>query len=359
IRGARVIQAAGTFLSYACSFPLLTIYSVYLISYIDEDEKDLRYYGTLVGGLCLDGLLLVIIAQFLSYDPVALWSLRDHQWVYFFFLAVPMTVTCAVILIFRKKLSNRNALRFLSYALLVAATVVIDTIVGDVTLAYIAAAYSLFQIYISVQFEYERTQEDELAQQRIAIMLSQIHPHFLYNVLTSIRALCRTAPHKAEQALTEFTIYLRGNLDSLQTRECIPFMQELEHIKHYVDLEKMRFGDDLRVVFATPVTHFYLPPLTVEPLVENAIRHGVMQRRSGGCVAISTAQSSTHYIISVADDGVGFDTDTISSSRRIGLSNVRGRLASICGGRMEISSAPGEGTTVTVLIPKERGEIAP
>ena len=88
-----------------------------------------------------------------------------------------------------------------------------------------------------MQIDYEKQQEEQLLQQRISIMLSQIQPHFLYNALTSIRALCRTDAHKAEQALTDFTRYLRGNLNSLSNTGCIPFLQELEHTKHYVDLE--------------------------------------------------------------------------------------------------------------------------
>ena len=158
--------------------------------------------------------------------------------------------------------------------------------------------------------------------------------------------------------MTDFTLYLRANLDSLNAAGCIPFLKELEHTKHYVDLEKMRFGKDLTVLFNTPVTQFSLPPLTLEPIVENAVRHGVMQRRSGGTVIISTGESAESIHITVADDGVGFEVSSLSTldESHIGLHSVRKRLAGICGGRLDVESSPGVGTTITLTLPKDTKE---
>lgn len=138
-------------------------------------------------------------------------------------LAMPMVVNIGIILNFRRMLTNRKAISFLFYELLVAAAVVVDTVIGEITLAHVVVAFCLIQIYITVQIEYEKQQEEQLLQQRISIMISQIQPHFLYNVLTSIRALCRIDAREAESALTDFTLYLRGNLDSLSNTGCIPF----------------------------------------------------------------------------------------------------------------------------------------
>ena len=352
------IQEATYYISYASAFPLLIFYSTYLISYINENPKELQRYAVLVGGLSADGLLLVVISVFTAHIGTPIWRLQDHQWLYFFFLILPMVVVITIIWNFRKMLTNRKAISFLCYELLVAGAVVFDIILGEITLAHAVTAFCLLQIYITVQIDYEKQQEEQLVQQRISIMLSQIQPHFLYNALTSIRALCRTDARKAEQALTDFTRYLRGNLNALSTTGCVPFLNELEHTKYYVDLEKMRFGKDLTVLFNTPVTQFSLPPLTLEPIVENAVRHGVMQRRSGGTVMILTEEDEDAVQVCVVDDGVGFDVAKRSEQpgEHIGLWSVRERLAAICGGRIDVQSSPNRGTTVTLIIPKKRRE---
>lgn len=347
-------RALGSFLRDAMGFPLIVFYSIYLLSYINEDPRELQRYAWLVGGLCADGLFLVLIDQITSRSTTQPWSLWDHPWLFFFFLTVPMAVNLGIIFYFRRMLTNRKAVAFLFYELLVLAAVVLDILLEEITLAYAVAAFSLLRLYISVQLEYEKQQEEALLQQRISIMLSQIRPHFLYNVLTGIRALCRLDPKKAEEALVDFTRYLRANLNSLENERPIPFAQELEHTRHYIRLEQMRYGDDLKVVFQTSATHFFLPSLTLEPIVENAVRHGVMQRESGGTITIRTQEDPLHYLITVSDDGVGFDTAHLDRSGplHIGIDNVQKRLAAVCNGSLTVQSAPGKGTTVVISIPK-------
>ena len=220
-----------------------------------------------------------------------------------------------------------------------------------------ADAFNEMMQKINTLMEDIRRQETAKREAEQQVLEAQIQPHFLYNVLTSIRALCRIDARKAESALTDFTLYLRGNLDSLSNTGCIPFLQELQHTKHYVDLEKMRFGRDLTVLFNTPVTQFSLPPLTLEPIVENAVRHGVMQRLQGGTVIISTSETESDFVVTVSDDGIGFDAEQLAAGgKHIGLWNVRERLAAVCGGHMEIESGIDKGTNVTMCIPKYRKE---
>lgn len=347
-------HAVGSFLRDAMGFPLLVVYSIYLLSYVKNDAEELVGYGWLVSGLCVDGFFLVVINQITSRSTTQYWYLWELPWLFFFFLALPMAVNIGIIYSFRTMLTNRKAITFIFYELLVLATVALDIILVEATFAYSVAAFSMIQIYVSVQIEYEKQQEEQLVRQRIAIMLSQIQPHFLYNVLTSIRVLCRIDPKKAETALVEFTSYLRANLNSLKDERCVPFSQELEHTRHYAELEKMRYGEDLRIVFNTPVTQFSLPSLTLEPIVENAVRHGVMQREQGGTVTITTTENNQHYFITVEDDGVGFDTEHTDQTGgdHVGLTNVRQRIEHMCGGELSIRSVPGEGTLAMISIPK-------
>jgi len=193
--------------------------------------------------------------------------------------------------------------------------------------------------------------EQELTQSRISIMLSQIQPHFLYNSLTAIKKLCATDPKGAEKAVVEFSHYLRGNMDSLTEKGLIPFEQERVHIEAYLNLEKAIYEKKLKVVYDIETKYFFIPPLTVQPIVENAVKHGVCQRLDGGKVTISVKETEAEHLITVADDGVGFDTT--DTKPHIGITNVRSWLAVMCTGTLDIESEQGIGTTATIRIPKK------
>ena len=195
-----------------------------------------------------------------------------------------------------------------------------------------------------------------MMEQRVQIMLTQIRPHFLYNALTVIQDLCRTNPEQAENATIQFAKYLRGNMDALQTDAPIPFTEELEHTKEYLMLEQMRFEDKLTVRYDIQCEAFSLPPLTLEPVAENAVRHGVRGNSDGrGEVTIASAEYPDRYEITVTDTGPGFDPEKPPKDQErshVGLRNVLERLARMCGGALNIISAPGKGTCVTITIPK-------
>jgi len=215
---------------------------------------------------------------------------------------------------------------------------------------------SLFS-YIWLHLKFVREHEDALMmEQRVQIMLTQIRPHFLYNALTVIQDLCRTNPEQAENATIQFARYLRGNMDALQTDAPISFTEELKHTKEYLSLEQMRFEDKLTVRYDIACESFFLPTLTLEPIVENAVRHGVRGNSDGrGEVAIATREYPDRYEITVTDNGPGFDPAKQPQDQgrsHIGLQNVRDRLAQMRGGSLNIASAPGQGTCVTITIPK-------
>ena len=198
--------------------------------------------------------------------------------------------------------------------------------------------------------------ERELADNKIAIMLSQIQPHFLFNSLTAIQQLCVENPPEAEDAIATFARFLRGNIDSLASKNCIFFEQELAHIKAYLALEQIRFQDKLRVVFDIKTADFLIPPLTVQPIIENAVRYGVGKKEEGGTVYITSWEEDENYFITVCDDGVGFDTEKplVQDNRsHVGIQNVKSRLDAQCSGTLKINSQIGVGTRVTITIPKE------
>ncbi|MGN0711552.1 MAG: sensor histidine kinase, partial [Anaerovoracaceae bacterium] len=200
--------------------------------------------------------------------------------------------------------------------------------------------------------------EKELEENRIAVMLSQIQPHFLYNVLVCIRKLCETDAKQAQAALDDFSAYLRGNMDSLKSRELIPFSQELKHIETYLNLEKLRFGDELQVEYDLQTEDFEIPSLSIQPIVENAAKHGVGQKSGGGTVTLRTRKEGEKITIVVEDNGVGFDINNPVNDGRshIGIQNVRERLRKMADAELDIQSTPGKGTKVTVVMEKSQKE---
>ncbi|MGN1416951.1 MAG: sensor histidine kinase [Oscillospiraceae bacterium] len=194
----------------------------------------------------------------------------------------------------------------------------------------------------------------ELAEKRISIMLSQIQPHFLYNSLNSIYNLCKKDVKQAQKAISDFSYYLRGNMDSLTKNSPIPFYMELKHLKTYLALEKMRFDDTLDIVWDIQTESFMIPALTVQPIAENAIKHGICQKEDGGTLKISTRETDDHFEVEVWDDGVGFDVNAVNNDGKshIGIENVKNRLCRMCGAELTISSEIGKGTSAVIRIPK-------
>ena len=194
--------------------------------------------------------------------------------------------------------------------------------------------------------------EKELEDSRIAIMLSQIKPHFLYNVLNTIYHLYRKEPETAQDAVSSFAEYLRCNMLSIEKSEPIPFAEEYQHIQTYLSLEQIRFRGKLDVIYDVEVTDFKLPPLTVEPLVENAVKHGVTKKRGGGSVTVSTRRTDECVLVTVADTGVGFDPNTYMEDGKphVGIRNVSDRLRNMVGGSLSITSSE-NGTVAVVPIP--------
>lgn len=198
--------------------------------------------------------------------------------------------------------------------------------------------------------------EKELEESRIAIMLSQMQPHFIYNILNVIYYMCGKDPATAQMAISKFSDHLRHNLEALSQKELITFRKELDHIHTYLELEQIRFGEELSVVYDIEEDAFLLPTLSVQPLVENAVKHGIAKKRGGGVVTISSRQTQTAYQITVADTGVGFDVERYMEDGKVhvGLMNIRQRLQLRMNATVDIDSVPGSGTTVTVTIPKEK-----
>lgn len=208
----------------------------------------------------------------------------------------------------------------------------------------------------------------ELAQalenSRIRNSTSQMQPHFLYNALGSIQEVVLEDPAYASELIGDFTTHLRSCVRAMASDDPLPFEQELDNIRAYVNIEKMRFGDKLDVVYDVPASGFDILPLSIQPLVENAIRHGIYQRgKRGGTVAVRSREEPDRWLVLVEDNGVGFDVADFwrqaSAGKKdsTGLKNIIFRLEKVMGARVEVASTRGVGTKVIVSIPKGDGEL--
>lgn len=198
--------------------------------------------------------------------------------------------------------------------------------------------------------------EKELKENRISLAMSQIQPHFIYNSLNAIYHLCEKDIDMAQQAISDFSDYLQQILCVVDKNARISFEEEFRHVQTYLKLEQLRFGKDLNVEYHIETTDFMLPALSVQPLVENAVKHGIRQKEEGGgTVVLSVRECPDCYEITVSDDGVGFVSGQTNEGEgtHIGIPNVRQRLELMCHATLELTSEPSKGTTVIIRIPKE------
>ena len=212
----------------------------------------------------------------------------------------------------------------------------------------------LFLVLLKDEMESHARQQAENARQRASILVLQMRPHFIYNTMMSIYYLCQQDAVKAQQVIRDFTIYLRKNFTAIAREETIPFSEELEHARAYLAVEQVRYEGRLFVETDTPHTAFRLPPLTLQPIVENAVKHGVSPEPVPLYITIRTRRVADGSLITVEDSGPGYGP-TDADEPHIALENLRQRLA-ISGGALLISSRPSGGTTVTLRIPDESGK---
>lgn len=198
--------------------------------------------------------------------------------------------------------------------------------------------------------------ETQLTLNRITLMTSQIRSHFVFNILNAISGMCKYDPELADETVVRFSRYLRSNIDIMENDQSIPFPVELQRLEDYVVLEQIRFGDKLEFYTDIENDRFYLPPLILQPIVENAIKHGISKKLTNGTIILRTQEDGENNIITVEDDGVGFDLSELDKEHSVGLRNIRFRLAHLTGGTLHIESTPGEGTVVTITIPKQEEE---
>jgi signal transduction histidine kinase len=385
----------SNFVAFSCNYLILAAFLKYLTNFIvtkqrihdpsANEHKVARLPLTLARMVIEFALAILVINLF--YPIIYFIDSNNiyHREPYFWLSLVPgatgIIVASLMLMLYRKCFERQELIAFWTYIIFPLVALIFQNFIYGISLLNLASTTSLVLVFVFVQAQQGRrlaVQEKELTQSRISIMLSQIQPHFLYNSLNTIRYLCVKDPEEAQRAIDNFSSYLRCNLDSLKRTTPVPFDTELEHVRNYLALEKMRFDDELTIVYDIRTTAFMIPALTVQPLVENAVKYGVGKKAGGGTVVIATAekkhdaalsrdqlsyhasqsQSETRsaYVITVTDDGNGYDPEVRQEDGRthIGIDNVRARLKAMCNADLTIVSVPGKGTVATITVPAQK-----
>ena len=216
------------------------------------------------------------------------------------------------------------------------------------------ALISFCLILLDNMEQYTR-QQQEIARQRTNNLMLQMRPHFVYNTLASIYCMIEDDPVKAKEVTGNFTNYLRNNFTSMSQDKPIPFTKELEHTKAYLSVEQARFEGQIFFQFDTPVINFRLPALTLQPIVENAVKHGVDPELDPLYISVITKKSEKGVEISVIDTGPGFG-EIDNDEPHIALKNIRERLELMCGGTLTLTPREQGGTEVTVFVPDKKNQ---
>ena len=332
----------------------------YLKDNLYEGSRAASFIVALFRVLCIGSIIFSVGNAFFGYTfhvtPNGHYEHTDNLAMGILYLLFPILSFLTIVLmsIFARSSTKVRRLVFLVYTFFPTAGIIIDYTIHGLSLTYVGLTLSALAIYTGIYIKKHKMIE---AQQN-ALMLSQINPHFIYNTLSTIAAMCDVSPSQAKYLTIDFSCYLRQNLSNTSSDELIPFERELEHVERYLKIEKARFGDRLNIIYSIQCKDFNIPPLSIQPLVENAVKHGITKKADGGTIKISTYDIEKHHVIEIIDDGAGYDTSAPYTDDRlhVGIDNVHSRIMALCRGDLTIKSTPNIGTRVTIEIPRKKGK---
>lgn len=353
-----ILTVESLFLSLP--LPMLTLYLLHCRG--DELRKSKLLWA--VSGLWALYCVLVLTTPFTGSVTVISPDNRYDRGPLYPLALAPLTVILLLNLAGairgRKQLSRKAFLGFIVAIVPMTLALTVQLFVDVFPLldiAYVVSALAMYGFALSDQVEQDRRlqekiihQQQEIAHERANVIVLQMRPHFIYNTLMGIYSLINQDPQKARQVTADFTSYLQKNFNAVVSDHTIPFSTELAHTRAYLAVEQAQFEELLIVDYDTPFTQFRLPPLTLQPLAENAVKHGMDPYSGPLHLSIRTRHTDAGTEIAVKDDGRGFDVGA-DSEPGVALQNIRQRLELMCRGSLTITPNTGGGTVVTLTIP--------
>ena len=335
------LQTACDFLAALFSSTIIPLLTLYILRCCSQEPRRSFLWKLILSlwGVCVAAVVGDLLTR--TFIAVPTWDgTEQKRWlilVYLLFTAISLIVCFVAVIRRRKQLSKLQFILILVY------------LSAPVSVMLLAMELMLF---VDQGKRYLK-QKEELANQRASLAVLQMRPHFIYNTMTSIYYLIEQNAPKAQQVTLDFTDYLRKNFTAIAKEGTIPFTEESEHTRAYLAVEQVRFEGKLFVEFDTPYTSFRLPPLTLQPIVENAVKHGVDPDLDPLTIHIQTREVKNGVEITVADNGPGFGAKD-NDEPHIALANIRERLEMMCNGKLTISERDGGGTVIRIIISSKR-----
>ena len=340
---------------FLISIPL-PMFTAYFLKFCGENlRKNLIFRAAIVSWIIY--FILLVIGQFTEifyyFNEENIFSRGELHAILFLPLDLINFLNLYCVIKFRKKLPKKYLIAFIIFLIPLATTFLLYSFFYlEVTLFFgvVISTLSMFGIILYDQIEKYFEQQREISKQRANIMILQMRPHFIYNAMMSIYYLCAKDTKKAQQVTLDFTTYLRKNFTAIASEEKISFEDELEHTRAYLAIEQVQFEDNLLVEYEIEHKNFKIPPLTLQPIVENAVKHGMDPEKFPLKILIRTQKNNLGSQIIVENDGSDFSPEE-DYKPNTALSNIRQRLEMMCGGKIKIIPRKGGGTVVTVTIP--------
>ena len=353
------LDYALTFGASALPFLMAVLYTEYTIYFISIKGPFYKRFLIIVKATCAAAVALNFVSIFNSMFFTCeggVYGLGPYFWLDAMFPAYLIVPIIFLILRESKSLGKKNTVQLISYGVIpVVSALIIPT--PEFDSLCLAITLAVIMLYVTVYANRSRLlaeKEQEMGDLHVSVMLSQIQPHFLYNALGVIQDMCHDNAPDAEEATVQFSEFLRGNVDSLKIKEPIPFKRELAHTRNYLAIEKKRFGDRLDVKYDIGADDFRLPALTLQSVVEKAVRYGIMHWETKCTVVITTRETDSRYVIRVFDDGGGVSAvGRDQGSSHTWLDNIRARLRIMCGGDITLKKYPDDYAMVEITIPKQ------
>lgn len=343
-----LLQPKAVYVYYMVSFLVM---SVFIIQYIIGMSRNRKGVAERVCSI------VITLSSFVAL-VLQLMGLVELQ------IVVPYLMVesgVLMLIMFSLILIRRQTLWLTYFPICGVADLLITAATGKARYAVFLMLCIMVSDYVSSVSFVRRTirQRSELRDARTMALLNQIHPHFIHNTLTSIYYLCDSDPQTAKHLVHDFNSYLRANFSSMSVKTPIRFSEEMENVRAYLSVEQVRFSDKLLVEYDTPHTAFRLPALTLQPLVENAVKHNVDSSKPPVHIRIRSFKTDDGSKVVIEDDGVNegetvdidVDGETPDKHEHVGLRNVADRLEILCGGTLTVSHRDGGGTIATVFIP--------
>ena len=311
-------------------YSVLIVYAVFLILLSITQFTGIFYYITDENIFYRNELYTILIGQ----------------------LVVMSSINLIAVIKRRKILPKKYYIAFMVNTLSMTFAILFHTIIFNtlvVAIGITLSALGMFVIILIDHIEKFLRQQHEILGQQANILVLQMRPHFIYNTMTSIYYLCSQNPKQAQKVMLDFTNYLRKNFMAITHKGTILFSEELEHTKAYLSIEQAQFEENLFIEYDTPYVNFKIPPLTLQPIVENCIKHGLDLDSDPLNILILTRETESGNEIIVEDNGAGFELD--DGRENFALKNIQKRLEMFCEGNLSIYPRECGGTIVKIFIP--------